>query len=534
METDAELLGRYARGRDEAAFAELVRRHLSLVYGSACRESAGDLDAARDTAQLVFVELARKAASLAKHPALAGWLYTSVRRVGASARRADCRRVRREQETHAMNPTRGEPAEQPAWNDLRPLIDDAMHDLNEGDRGAVVLRFFEEKSLQEIGAEFGVSANAARMRVDRALERLRVALDKRGLKSAASGLAAALAAGAVATAPKGLAATVTGAALAAGVSVAISAPALFTFLTMTKIKIAAAAALVVSAASFALWQESQIRLLAARNNALRAQLAEPARVSGGNRRAAAESNANDENERRRKEFLELMRLRAEVNDLQRKLRALAAAKAASPETNSATASPVPPEEPRPYHAEINAPLHAGQSLITGGWSTRAGYRTFVLVTPTPISANGNATPQFQHDGQIHINSVFIEAPEAAFAQTGLGGFLADGFESSMRGIYSAEQAQALVKALESTPGADISTAPSIVTAYGQQAHLGLSDGPAIDTIANSIDNTDTIELTLIARLPAAAPKDPISAQVTTIRGPGPAGGQSSPPQAAAP
>jgi DNA-directed RNA polymerase specialized sigma24 family protein len=93
METDSELLSQYAENRSEAAFAELVRRHVNLVYSAACREMCGDDSLAQDVTQLVFIELARKAERLIRHPALAGWLYTSVRCVSANFRRSERRRL---------------------------------------------------------------------------------------------------------------------------------------------------------------------------------------------------------------------------------------------------------------------------------------------------------------------------------------------------------------------------------------------------------------------------------------------------------
>src|SRR5258705_161217 len=103
MATDTELLRSYAHDRSEGAFTELVQRHIDLVYSAALRETRGDVGLAEDITQAVFAELARKASSLVRHPALAGWLYTCVRRMIANVRRAEDRRHRREQEAQTMN-----------------------------------------------------------------------------------------------------------------------------------------------------------------------------------------------------------------------------------------------------------------------------------------------------------------------------------------------------------------------------------------------------------------------------------------------
>jgi RNA polymerase sigma factor (sigma-70 family) len=193
-ESDAELIERYARSREEAAFTELVQRHLRLVYAAACRETGGDAAAAEDITQLVFIELARKAGRLSASVPLAGWLYTSVRLVSANRRRAQQRRAIREQKAHIMNELQLGPcpAAEAGWESLRPVIDDALHALPDRDRDAVVLRFLEGQSLQAIGNALGLTENAARMRVDRALDKLRDVLEKRGIHSSASGLALSL------------------------------------------------------------------------------------------------------------------------------------------------------------------------------------------------------------------------------------------------------------------------------------------------------------------------------------------------------
>ncbi len=206
MNDDAHLLHEFADGGSDAAFAELVRRYLDLVHSAARRQVAGDVHRAEEVTQAVFVELARQAKRLTTHRSLAGWLYTTARFVAARNQRAEQRRVLHETAAHPMNETDSESA--PAWDDLRPLLDEVMHRLSPADREAVVLRFFQNRPLAQVGQALGVGENAARMRVDRALERLRRELARRGIRSTAAALSAALSAYAVAPAPAGLAATV--------------------------------------------------------------------------------------------------------------------------------------------------------------------------------------------------------------------------------------------------------------------------------------------------------------------------------------
>jgi len=192
MESDSELLRKYSLERDETAFTELVQRHVNLVYSVACRESNGDPVSAQDITQLVFIELARKARRLIGHPALAGWLYSSARLIGANLRRSQRRRAIREQSVESMNEPIVAASPDPPDELLRGLLDQVLHKLTDRDRGAVVLRFLEGYSLREVGATLGVSEDAARMRVDRALGKLRRLLESHGVTSTASGLSAAL------------------------------------------------------------------------------------------------------------------------------------------------------------------------------------------------------------------------------------------------------------------------------------------------------------------------------------------------------
>jgi hypothetical protein len=132
----------------------------------------------------------------------------------ANARRAEDRRQRRQQEFQTMAELNSSEAPDSTWRQIRPVLDDALHELAETDRAALVLRFFENLSLREVGTQLGVNENAARMRVDRALEKLQELLSRRGITSTSSALAAALVAGAIVSAPAGLAATITTTAMA--------------------------------------------------------------------------------------------------------------------------------------------------------------------------------------------------------------------------------------------------------------------------------------------------------------------------------
>jgi RNA polymerase sigma factor (sigma-70 family) len=142
MTPDSELLRQFARTNSEAAFTELVRRHINLVYSAALRQVNGDKHSAKDVAQTVFTDLARKAASLASRESLTGWLYTSAHFTAAKMVRGEnCRREREEKFMREPNET----APEADWEKLRPTLDDVMHELKDTDREAILLRFFENQ-----------------------------------------------------------------------------------------------------------------------------------------------------------------------------------------------------------------------------------------------------------------------------------------------------------------------------------------------------------------------------------------------------
>ena len=225
--TDGELLRRYARDHSESSFEELVKRHINLIYSAALRQVNGDTHLAEDVTQSVFTDLARKAAKLTNHTSLTAWLYASTRFVAANIRRTEQRRSHREQEAHTMNVIFNPTEPEPDWVQIRPLLDEAMHTLDDEDRQAVLMRHFENRTYAEIGANFGLTENAARMRVERALEKLQGTLTKHGVSSTAMALAGLLTANAVGAAPahltaKVISAALTGAATVGGVSVLLS------------------------------------------------------------------------------------------------------------------------------------------------------------------------------------------------------------------------------------------------------------------------------------------------------------------------
>ncbi len=240
---DRDLLRRYAELGDEAAFTELVRRRTDFVYATAQR-LVGTAPMAEDITQAVFLKLARHAQQLRNHDALAGWLHTATRHAAIDAIRTDARRRAREHEATAMHHDAA-PVE-PNWENIRPLLDEAVGKLREHDRAAIVLRYFQGLSHEQVGEELGLGKEAARKRVERALEKMRSNFARKGVTISGALLAEAINAHAAQSAPAGLpervaAKSLTSAATPAGIS------AFFTLTLMnTKIKILIAVAVIVA------------------------------------------------------------------------------------------------------------------------------------------------------------------------------------------------------------------------------------------------------------------------------------------------
>ncbi len=212
MRTDAELLAEFVAHRSERAFTEIVARHLNLVHGTALRLLGNDAHLASDVTQTVFVLLAKKAPTLPVQVVLAGWLHTATRHTVANTRRAEQRRQAREQEAFRMNHDLTETAIE--WERVRPVLDAAIARLGNADRDAILLRYFEARPFAEIAAALCVSEDAARMRVERALEKLRGLLGQHGINSTTAALTAVFAQQLVGAAPMGMVSSVAGAALA--------------------------------------------------------------------------------------------------------------------------------------------------------------------------------------------------------------------------------------------------------------------------------------------------------------------------------
>ena len=243
---DSALLRQYAWNNSEEAFAALVARYVNLVYSIALRQ-VGNPHHAEEITQAVFIILAKKAGELRNDKALSSWLFQVTRLTANNFLRSEMRRQHREQEAF-MQSTLNE-SESEAWTQIAPLLDTAVAGLNEKDRRAILLRFYEGRNLHEVGAVLGASEDAAKKRVNRALEKLQKFFLKRGIASTTAIITAAISANSVQAAPVALAKSVTAVAIAKGAAASGSTLTLIKgalkIMAWTKAKTAAVATVAV-------------------------------------------------------------------------------------------------------------------------------------------------------------------------------------------------------------------------------------------------------------------------------------------------
>ncbi|MCC6819790.1 MAG: sigma-70 family RNA polymerase sigma factor, partial [Verrucomicrobia subdivision 3 bacterium] len=320
--TDAQLLRDYAEHRNETAFRELVHRHADVVYASALRQVTSP-DLAHDIAQSVFTDLARKAQPLAGtltgDASLLGWLFRSTRFLALNQLRDDRRRQVRERQ--AMENFDPAPETAPEWERVQPVLDEAMADLSDEDRDALLLRFFKNRDFRAVGAALGVSDDAAQKRVSRALERLRTQLTSRGVTTTAVALSTVLSVNAGPLVPAGLAATLSTGALAGTTLATATAIKTIAMTTLEKTVITAAIAIAVGTGIYEARQASRLRSQVQTLQQQRAAPAEQMEQLTRERDDATRQLAvlRDDNERLNRNTTELLKLRGEIGLLRRQV-----------------------------------------------------------------------------------------------------------------------------------------------------------------------------------------------------------------------
>jgi len=495
--SDQDLLLRHAQEGSGDAFEELACRHMDLVYSAALRQVSGDHCEAADVVQEVFLELARKAARVARHPAPVGWLYTTTRRMALRRIRTRRQREFQEQTAHAMHAMGADGGETADWERLGPVLDEALHELRESDRLAILWRYFERRSFPELGARLGLGENGARMRVARALEKLRTRLRRRGITSSASAVAMALEGAAVTAAPAGLAglAQIAGS-LASPAALAGSSSILIILMNSTTAKMGVGI-LVAALLGISLWiQNDRLRKLRLDNDALRQQLAETeSQRNAVEARWRERASADNAGQRLQQEVLKLR------GELARLRRDSASPAARTPPSSTAAA-------PRPLPAPVRATLPPGHSLVTGGWDWTDGRRAVLISTPTHKVGD---------DGQVHVHvqSRVLLMTEPVMDELG---FKSLGVESpgvSEHRELSASERSDLFARVENHPGIEVMGNPGFSTTSGTGGSVGMSSDDLPDVVVVGIVPTVTadgqVDLELDFRkepLPAGAGNPP--------------------------
>ena len=331
--SDLDLLQQFTRDHAQDAFTELVRRHVNLVYSAALRQVRSP-QLAEEVAQSVFADLAREAGKLKPDTILTAWLHAVTRRTAIDVIRKESRRQLREQIAYEMKANDelsyfAKYENQPVWSEIEPLLDEAVAALDDTDRAAVLLRFFENKSLLEVGHALGVSDDTAQKRVSRAVEKLREFFAKRGVSVGASGLVVVISANAVQAAPVGLAATISAAAVLTGTTLATTTTATITkaiaMTTLQKTIVTATIAILAGTGIYEARQASQLREQAQTLQQERTPLTEQLmQLKSENERLSNQVARSKDSQALSKEQLsELLKLRGKVGVAQADARELA-------------------------------------------------------------------------------------------------------------------------------------------------------------------------------------------------------------------
>lgn len=356
MTDGQQFLAEYAKTGSEGAFRALVGLYTNLVYSVALRLSQGDTHLAEDIAQTVFIDLARMAHRLAPAVMVGGWLHQHTCFVASKAMRRERRRKTRERQAAQMNAL--EDHSEANLARIALIIDEAINQLGEEDRIAIVLRFFEKQDFNSVGAVLGSTADTAQKRVSRALEKLHVLLQHRGIKCSAVALATALSAEAISAAPAGLAASLAGTALGAVAAGTGGTLTTAKFIAMTKLKLGVITA-VVSVTAIPFWmQHRSVMKLREENESLHQQAERFAALSADNERlsnllANASSSVAPDQAR------EILKLRGEVGGLRSQL--------AEASKQEKTKSLVPQQSAAQDPAEEQKEVAIAKMGYTKGW-----------------------------------------------------------------------------------------------------------------------------------------------------------------------
>lgn len=338
MNETSQLLADYAENGSETAFRELVSRYINFVYSTALRLVGSDSHLAEDVCQTVFIDLARNARKLSRESMLGGWLHRDTCFTASKLLRTERRRAIREREAALMNSTPDH--SEASLRAIAPVLDEAINNLDAEDRTAILLRFFEQNDFRTIGAALGSNEDAARMRVNRALQKLHLTLKRQGVTMSAAALGTALAAEAVTAAPAALAIKVASAAIATSITASAATTAI-KVMAFTKTHAAIAGAVITLAVTTPLFLMHEARLKSTAELELARTKKQVASLADDNASLSKSlADANSDNDR---QMRELLRLRG--------------ASRAHDKKPTAAAQPEQASQPQPPSAQPNDDQH---------------------------------------------------------------------------------------------------------------------------------------------------------------------------------
>ena len=523
MTDNPNLLAEYVQTGSDATFRELVTRYVDLVYSTALRMVAGDTHRAEDVAQTVFLDLARVARTLPRDVKLGGWLHRDTCFVAANLMRGERRRQSRERQAVEMNALQNN--SEADFSLVAPILDEAINELGEADRTAILLRFFEQHDFRAVGQALGSNEDAARMRVTRALEKLETFLKRRGVTTTAVSLGVVLTGNAVQAAPVGLAVTISTTAALAGTTLAVTATATaIKTIAMTTLQKTFVTATLVVVAGVGIYEARQAARQRDENQTLQRQYAplneQVRQLQRGYDDATSKlASLREDHERLARNTAELLKLRGEANRLRQQLAATTPIKPSSVEqTTPQQEAEQPPEAVQIFVANADANVPDGGTLAFGGWTTNPGKRMLLFVEPKIMKRSSPGRV-----GEVFLQGNFIEVPEEVLAKVAadldlsfLEKLKATGKASSTQKVLTSEQAGLVLEALKRSPGVDVLSAPRITTGDGGQATVMVADktvvagreymlGPSLDVEPRIAADGSSVNLTVSARLRKANP-----------------------------
>lgn len=445
---DWQLLNEYKSRNSEEAFRELVTRYAGMVYHVALRQLRNP-HAAEEIAQAVFITLAQNAGRISRRTLLSGWLFHTTRFAVLNRLRSETNRQRHEQEAFTMQTITETNDSGPIWEQISPLLNDALEKLPEKDRAAVMGRYFEDKSYKDVAVLLGVSEDAAKVRIYRALEKLRVIFSKKGVALNSVALAAVFTAHGVSTLPAGLASSITAAAMGA-----TSTTSTATFLKGTlKIMV---------------WTKAKIAIVTGVVLVITSTVA----IKALHRTPQKTSVASLDTDLKQEPGIKKFRAIKKVDH-----------------------------------------CSSGDSIIMGGWEVEPGIRVLVIVTPTMIDHVGNVVaPPYGAQSQVVIDTKFAQISEQEFGTLELQSVFNGDNDSKMALHLPPDEATRRMDSIRQSSGSQILSAPRVTTEMGRQANVSVQDtqmiagkkqllGPSLDVLA-TVDPDDagkTLDIVLVAQ-----------------------------------